>query len=130
MVVMALHGGERPAGRANARSRRSGREMLSGALMLVRRDVRLSIRQGMDSLMAVVFFVLACVLFPLGVGPEPQTLSRIASGIICVAALLAAMLSLGAAVPERLRRRLARADGAVAAAARGRRARPRSRRIG
>jgi heme exporter protein B len=48
----------------------------------------------MDSLMAVVFFVLACVLFPLGVGPEPQTLSRIASGIICVAALLAAMLSL------------------------------------
>ena len=68
--------------------------MLSGALMIVRRDVRLSIRQGMDSLMAVVFFVLACVLFPLGVGPEPQTLSRIASGIICVAALLAAMLSL------------------------------------
>jgi heme exporter protein B len=68
--------------------------MLSAALTIVRRDVRLSIRQGMDSLMAVVFFVLACVLFPLGVGPEPQTLSRIASGIICVAALLAAMLSL------------------------------------
>jgi heme exporter protein B len=68
--------------------------LLSGTLMIVRRDVRLSIRQGMDSLMAVVFFVLACVLFPLGVGPEPETLSRIASGIICVAALLAAMLSL------------------------------------
>ena len=44
--------------------------------------------------MAVVFFVLACVLFPLGVGPEPQILSRIAAGIICVSALLAAMLSL------------------------------------
>lgn len=62
--------------------------------MIVRREVRLSIRQGLDSLMAVVFFVLACVLFPLGVGPEPQTLSRIASGIICVSAMLAAMLSL------------------------------------
>ncbi len=68
--------------------------MLSGALAIVRREVRLSIRQGMDSLMAVVFFVLACVLFPLGVGPEPQILSRIAAGIICVSALLAAMLSL------------------------------------
>jgi len=68
--------------------------MLSGVLELVRRDVRLAVRQGMDSLMAVVFFILACVLFPLGVGPEPQTLARIASGILCVAALLAAMLSL------------------------------------
>ena len=68
--------------------------MLSGALAIVRREVRLSIRQGIDSLMAVVFFVLACVLFPLGVGPEPQILSRIAAGIICVSALLAAMLSL------------------------------------
>lgn len=68
--------------------------MLSGALAIVRREVRLSIRQGMDSLMAVVFFVLACVLFPLGVGPEPRILSRIAAGIICVSALLAAMLSL------------------------------------
>lgn len=68
--------------------------MLSGALTIIHREVRLSIRQGLDSLMAVVFFVLACVLFPLGVGPEPQTLSRIAAGIICVAALLAAMLSL------------------------------------
>ena len=68
--------------------------MLSGAIVLVHREVRLAVRQGMDSLMAIVFFVLACVLFPLGVGPEPQTLTRIAPGIICVAALLAALLSL------------------------------------
>src|SRR5512144_1301055 len=68
--------------------------MLSGALAIVGREMRLSIRQGIDSLMAVVFFVLACVLFPLGVGPEPQMLSRIAAGIVCVSALLAAMLSL------------------------------------
>ena len=68
--------------------------MLSAVAVLVRRDLRLALRQGMDSLMAVVFFVLACVLFPLGVGPEPQMLARIAPGIICVAALLAALLSL------------------------------------
>lgn len=68
--------------------------MLSAVAVLVHRDLRLALRQGMDSLMAVVFFVLACVLFPLGIGPEPQTLARIAPGIICVAALLAALLSL------------------------------------
>lgn len=68
--------------------------MLSGVAVLIRRDLRLALRQGMDSLMAVVFFVLACVLFPLGIGPEPQTLARIAPGIICVSALLAALLSL------------------------------------
>jgi heme exporter protein B len=48
----------------------------------------------MDSLMAVVFFVLAVVLFPFGVGPEPDMLTRIAPGVIWVAALLASMLAL------------------------------------
>jgi heme exporter protein B len=64
------------------------------ALALVRRDLRLALRQGMDSLMAVVFFVLAVVLFPFGVGPEPAMLARIAPGVIWVAALLASMLAL------------------------------------
>lgn len=61
---------------------------------LVRRELRLAMRQGFDSLMAVAFFVLAVVLFPLGIGPEADTLARVASGILWVAALLAAMLSL------------------------------------
>lgn len=68
--------------------------MLRPALVLVRRDLRLALRQGMDSLMAVVFFVLAVVLFPFGVGPEPGMLARIAPGVIWVAALLASMLAL------------------------------------
>jgi len=34
------------------------------------------------------------VLFPFGVGPEPNILARIAAGVIMVAALLASMLSL------------------------------------
>jgi len=40
------------------------------------------------------FFVMAVVLFPFGVGPEPELLSRIGPGIIWVAALLAAVISL------------------------------------
>ena len=67
---------------------------MSALLALIRRDVRLALRQGMDSLMVVMFFVLAVVLFPFGVGPEPNVLARIAAGTIWVAALLASMLSL------------------------------------
>ncbi len=62
--------------------------------LMVRRDLRLALRHGVDSLMVVVFFVLAVVLFPLGVGPEATILARIAAGVIYVAALLASMLSL------------------------------------
>ena len=62
--------------------------------LMVRRDLRLAFRHGVDSVMVVVFFVLAVVLFPFGVGPEANILARIAAGVIYVAALLASMLSL------------------------------------
>ena len=61
---------------------------------ILRRDLRLALRQGSDSLMVVAFFVIAVVLFPFGVGPEADILARIAAGVIWVAALLASMLSL------------------------------------
>jgi len=61
---------------------------------LIRRELRQAVRQGADSLMVVMFFVLVVVLFPLGVGPEPGILTRISAGVIWVAALLAAMLSM------------------------------------
>jgi heme exporter protein B len=60
----------------------------------VRRDLRLALRRGGGSINVVIFFVLTITLFPLGIGPEPNTLARIAPGAIWVAALLAAMLSL------------------------------------
>ncbi|HEY0522717.1 MAG TPA: heme exporter protein CcmB [Stellaceae bacterium] len=63
-------------------------------LRLVRRDLRLALRQGGDVAMVVAFFVLTVVLFPFGVGPEPGLLGRIAPGVIWVTALLAALLSL------------------------------------
>ncbi|MGF1640871.1 MAG: heme exporter protein CcmB [Rhodospirillales bacterium] len=62
--------------------------------VLIRRDLKLALRQGADSMMVVAFFVLAVVLFPFGVGPDPNVLGRIAAGVIWVAALLASMLSL------------------------------------
>src|ERR1700733_16022198 len=62
--------------------------------LLVARDLRLAMRQGGDGAMAAVFFILAVILFPFGVGPEPELLARIGSGIVWVTALLAALLSL------------------------------------
>jgi heme exporter protein B len=56
--------------------------------------LRLSLRHGADTLATLLFFVLAAALFPLAIGPAPDTLGRIAPGIIWVCALLAALLPL------------------------------------
>ncbi len=62
---------------------------------LVARDLRLALRRRADPLSVLVFFVLVASLFPLGVGPEPELLRAMGPGVVFVAALLAAMLSLG-----------------------------------
>ena len=67
---------------------------MTAFLQIVRRDVRLAFRQGGATMLVVIFFLLTVTLFPLGVGPETAVLRRIAPGVIWVAALLAAMLSL------------------------------------
>jgi heme exporter protein B len=61
---------------------------------IVRRDLQLGLRRSADSLQPLLFFVIALVLFPLGVGPAAQVLERIGVGVIWVLALLAVMLSL------------------------------------
>ena len=62
---------------------------------IVRRDLRLAARRKSEPLFTLGFFVLVASLFPLGLGPEPELLRRIAPGVLWVAALLASMLSLG-----------------------------------
>jgi heme exporter protein B len=61
---------------------------------LLARELHLSLRHGSDTLAALLFFVLAASLFPLAIGPAPETLGRLAPGIIWVCALLAALLPL------------------------------------
>lgn len=61
---------------------------------IARRDVALALRQPGDTALALMFFFLAVVLFPFGVGPEPAVLARIAAGVVWVTALFAAMLPL------------------------------------
>jgi heme exporter protein B len=58
------------------------------------RDLRLSARHGADTLAALLFFLATASLFPLAIGPAPDTLGRIAPGIVWVCALLASLLPL------------------------------------
>ena len=62
-------------------------------LTVARRDLLLAGRRRIEALLPLGFFVVAAALFPIGVGPEPQTLRQIAPGVVWVCALLAAMLS-------------------------------------
>lgn len=61
---------------------------------LIARDLQLALRQGTDIVTVLAFFVITVTLFPLGVGPAPTVLARIAVGVVWVTALLATMLSL------------------------------------
>ena len=68
--------------------------MLSVFLQVIRRDLLLAMRQKSDVLNTLFFFVVVVTMVPLGVGPEPALLRDIAAGVVWVAALLAAILSL------------------------------------
>ncbi len=61
---------------------------------IIRHDLQLALRRKSDSLSALIFFAVVASLFPLGIGPETNRLMQIAPGMLWIAALLAAMLSL------------------------------------
>ena len=63
-------------------------------IALLSRDLRLAIRAGGGFGLGLAFFLLVAVIVPLGVGPEPATLAKIAPGILWVGALLSCLLSL------------------------------------
>jgi heme exporter protein B len=65
-------------------------------LALSRRDVRLALRQGSGLGTALGFYLIAASLIPLGLGPDLKLLTRIAPGILWIAFLLAAVLSVDA----------------------------------
>jgi heme exporter protein B len=67
---------------------------VSGFAALLARDLRLVWRRPGDVIVVLAFFVVATILFPLGIGPETNLLARIAAGILWCAALFAALLSL------------------------------------
>lgn len=61
---------------------------------LLKRDLILSYRHRSELANSLLFFVIVVSLFPFGISPDAKDLQHIAPGVIWVAALLAAMLSL------------------------------------
>lgn len=67
---------------------------MSGLVTILRRDLALASRRGSEASLALMFFVLGTVLFPLGIGPDPNMLARAGAGLLWVMALLASLLSI------------------------------------
>jgi heme exporter protein B len=63
-------------------------------LILIRRDLILAVRHRAEMANPILFFILVTSLFPLGIGANPNLLQAVAPGVIWVAALLAALLSI------------------------------------
>jgi heme exporter protein B len=68
---------------------------MSAFAELVRRDLLLAWREGGSAGVALGFYLIVVTMLPLGIGPDLNLLSRIAPGVLWVALLLSALLSLG-----------------------------------
>lgn len=68
--------------------------MIAPVAAVAARDLKLAMRRQADLVSVLFFFIIVASLFPLGVGPEPQLLKKLAPGVLWVGALLATMLSL------------------------------------
>jgi len=60
---------------------------------IARRDLLLAYRRRAEAANPLLFLLIVVALFPLGIGPAPEQLSRIAPGVVWVTALLASLLS-------------------------------------
>lgn len=67
---------------------------MSALRTVIARDLMLSVRAGGGAALALAFFAAVATLVPLGIGPDLKLLVRIAAGVLWVAAVLAALLSL------------------------------------
>ena len=68
--------------------------MFAVFIQVIKRELITAFRRKSDILNPLWFFIIVITLFPLGIGPEPNLLLRIAPGVIWVAALLSALLSM------------------------------------
>jgi heme exporter protein B len=68
---------------------------MSAFWQLVGRDVAIAWKEGGAIGVALGFYLVVVAMLPLGLGPDLNLLSRIAPGVLWVALLLAALLSIG-----------------------------------
>jgi heme exporter protein B len=67
---------------------------MTGFAAVLRREIRLSLSGGGEVLTLLLFFVIVGAIVPFAVGPDKELLSRIAPGIVWIAAFLSMLLGL------------------------------------
>ncbi len=67
---------------------------MGGFLLIFAHDIRVARAEAGGVLLAVQFFAMGALIFPLGLGPSSELLGRIGGGLLAVMALFAAMLAL------------------------------------
>lgn len=70
--------------------------LTSAFTLLLKRDLTLAYRRRSELVNPLLFFVLVTAMFPLGIGSDPVLIQKVGPGVVWVAALLAALLSLDA----------------------------------
>ena len=65
-----------------------------GFAAVIKRDLSLAFKRPGDILNPLFFFAMVSTLFPLATGPDPEQLMALGPGVVWVAALLSALLSL------------------------------------
>ena len=61
---------------------------------VLQRELALAFRQKAELLQPLMFLLMVVTLFPLGVGPGPDTLQRIGPGVIWIAAILSSLMGM------------------------------------
>ncbi len=59
-----------------------------------KRDIAIAFRQLGELAQPLMFLLIVITLFPLGVGPGPETLQRIGPGVIWIAAILSSLMGM------------------------------------
>jgi heme exporter protein B len=67
---------------------------MRGFALVFAQDMRVARAEAGGVLLAVQFFAMGALIFPLGLGPSPALLGRIGGGLLAVMALFAALLAL------------------------------------
>ena len=68
--------------------------MLAALITIIKRDLLVAFRRRAELMNPILFYVIVVTLFPLGVSPDQEFLSKLAPGVVWVAALLAALISM------------------------------------
>ena len=68
--------------------------MLNALITIIRRDLLVAFRRRAELMNPILFYVIVVTLFPLGVSPDQEFLSKLAPGVVWVTALLAALISM------------------------------------